>query len=79
MEEHVAALASGGCQVHGELEGLLVREDACAEPPELDEADVAAAAIDTLVEFALARLRERTDPAGADDEVDDEEDDDDGE
>ncbi len=57
--EHVAWLQESGLRVHGDLPDLVPDDAAAAPLPELDEADVAQAAVDTLANFAVQRRREQ--------------------
>lgn len=52
-EQQVEWLRDSGIRVHGELADLVPGPDAASPLPEIDEADVAAAAIDTLANLAV--------------------------
>ncbi len=58
-EAQVAWLRGSGIRVHGELTDLVPGPDAAAPLPELDEAALAAAAIDTLANLAVHRKPRR--------------------
>jgi len=57
-EVQLEALRAGGYRLHGDTDLLLPGEDAARALPELDDAEVAAAAIETLAAFAT-RVHER--------------------
>ena len=59
MAEQVAQVTAAGYRVRGDLDALLVADPAPARLDQATEEELAAAAVDTLVEFALLRLADR--------------------
>ena len=62
--EQQAAWLRGHVRVHGELAELVPTAEATSPLPELAEADVAAAAVETLANFAVQTYRELRRPQG---------------
>jgi hypothetical protein len=58
-EEQARWLRESGIRVHGEPSDLVPGEGAAAPLPEVDEAEVAAAAVATLTNFAVQTHRQR--------------------
>ncbi len=58
-EQQVAWLRDSGLRVHGELADLVPGPDAAAPLPEIDDAELAAAAVDTLANLAVHHQRPR--------------------
>jgi hypothetical protein len=67
-EQRVAALLGAGHRVHGDPRLLVTPEDAGRPLPRMDEAEVAAAAIETLANFVVRSFRDRAGAADADSE-----------
>lgn len=57
-EGHVAGLRTDGYAVHGDLETLVPGPEDCAPLPPVGDAEIAEAAIETLINFSIRRLRE---------------------